>query len=107
MAEYLELTDLEFEQFKIRCQLQKLSEEAGEPDNFWDGDRTHFFLSYDFSIGMFKVDFTWDECHGGDIYFPSRESAHEAVEKIGAERLIKYWLGIPHVLEKKEGKANE
>ena len=44
MAEYLELTDLEFEQFKIRCQLQKLSEEAGETDNFWDGDRTHFFF---------------------------------------------------------------
>ena len=99
MAEYVDLTDLEFEQFAIRCQLQKLSAEAGESENKWDGDRTHFFLYFDFKLGKIMVDFVWDECHGGDVYFPTRESAFNALEKIGSERLIRYWFSLSQILE--------
>ena len=97
MANYVELTSLELEQLKIRRQLKMLSEEAGESANQWDGDQTHFFISYSFETGEIIADFVWDECHG-DIYFPTRESAENAIEKIGVEPLIKYWFGISHVL---------
>ena len=102
MTEYVAMTDFEFEQLKIRRQLQKLSEEASESENGWDGDRTHFFLIYSFELAEIIVDFVWDECHG-DIYFPTRESAKEAIQTIGAEALIKYWFGIPHVLVPEKG----
>lgn len=93
------------EYLKVAAELRRLSAESGELENPWNGDRTHFFLSYSFEEGGIFVDFTWDECRG-DIYFSSREAAKNAAEKIGTERLIKYWFGIPHVLEVKEGEPN-
>ena len=93
------------EYLKVAAELRRLSAESGELDNPWDGDRNHHFLMYDFSVGRLIVDFVWDECHN-DIYFSSREAAKNAAEKIGTERLIKYWFGIPHVLEVKEGEPN-
>ena len=93
------------EYLKVAAELRRLSAESGEFENPWDGDRTHFFLSYSFEKGGIFVDFTWDECHG-DIYFSAREDAKNAAETIGTERLIKYWFGIPHVLEVKEGEPN-
>ena len=97
MTEYMKMTGFELEHFKIRQQLQELSRKAGEAENEWNGDQIHFFLSYDFEAGKIFADFAWDECHG-DVYFPTRESAREAIAIIGVERLIKYWFGIPHIL---------
>lgn len=94
------------EYLKVAAELRRLSAESGEPDNPWDGDANHYFIVFDFSENRLAIDWVWNQCLPG-IYFPTREAAKEAAEKIGAERLIKYWLGIPHVLEKKEGKANE
>ena len=93
------------EYLKVAAELRRLSAESGELDNPWDGDRNHHFLMYDFSVGRLIIDFVWDECHN-DIYFSSREAAKNAAEKIGTERLIKYWFGIPYVLEVKEGDSN-
>lgn len=103
MSHYLELDDFELEYLKIRLQLRKLMEEAyGGPFTFKGG---HIYCLYYF-FDLDKVDVMGthlDEFLDTDIYFPTVESAEEAVLLIGEERLKKYYFCI----EEKDGTNNE
>lgn len=78
---------------QMQTKWKRLSLEAGEADNPWDGENMHWFaywhclskeLRYDFS-GMWKQEKT---------YFHSKESLKAAIAELGEENVKKYILEV-------------
>ena len=93
MPNYIELTDFELEYLKIRLQLRKLMQEAYANMSLLQNVRIYLYYSFlrdtidcYKSFGASVVD--------TDIYFPTVESAEEAVFLIGEERLKKYYFCV-------------
>lgn len=102
MSHYLELDDFELEYLRIRLQLRKLKEEAYANMSLLQNVRIYLYYSllrdtidcYK-SFGASVVD--------TDIYFPTVESAENAILLIGEDRLKKYYFCI----EEKDGTNND
>ena len=95
MPNYIELTDFELEYLKIRLQLRKLMQDA-----YVNSDKSIkdsiFYLYYSRLRDVSDVNkvsaagSTIDK----DIYFPTVESAENAILLIGADRLKKYYFCV-------------
>ena len=100
------------EQIRVRIELQRLADaaneaaiEIGEEDpTLWNYDNNHFYIFFDCNEGKLNVTFEWDQ-RCDLIYFPSAVSAFVAIEKLGDERILRYYFGIEP--ESEEGGADE
>lgn len=99
------------EQIRLRIELQRLADAAneeeqaasGEDPTEWDTINNHFFIYYDCEEDSVRVNFEWDQkCDL--IYFPSSDAAYAAIDKLGAERILRYYFGIEP--EPEEGGAD-
>ena len=99
------------EQIRVRIELQHLADAANEAEltatgddpTVWDTINSHYYIYWDCEEECLDVHFEWD--HRADlIYFPSAEAAYDAIEKLGAERIMRYLFDIdPELLEDKDG----
>ncbi len=74
------------EKFLILSELNYLSACSAEPYKAWDGETKHYCIVLDTTSDKVHVVFN-ETCVGFAPYFPSREAALEAIEKIGEEKL--------------------
>lgn len=90
-------TEEEAKEAKIRLQMQtkwrRLSLEAGEADNPWDGDRRHWFAYWHCRSKEIRYDFS-DIWKQEKTYFPSEESLEAAISEFGEENVKKYIFGV-------------
>ena len=73
--------------------LAELKEFAEPRDAEWDGAKKHYCIRYNIDRGDFVVDYNHTLRHA-TLYFASAEAAHEAIEKVGEERIKKYYLEV-------------
>jgi hypothetical protein len=78
------------EYFKVLHELKELADD----DKTWDGENGHWGLDYDTFEDKIDISERLYDISGGAYYFKSKESAQAAVEKIGEERLKKYYFFI-------------
>lgn len=87
----------EAEEAKTRLQMQtkwkRLSLEAGEADNPWDGKHNHYFVFWNLEDEILDTD-----CNITMIfqktYFPTFKSLKAAISELGEENVKKYILGV-------------
>ena len=103
------------EQIRVRIELQRLADaaneaefnEIGDDPTAWDTINSHYYIYWDVEDECLDVLFEWDQ-RADLIYFPSDESARDAITKLGAERIMRYLFDIdPAQLEDKDGGADE
>lgn len=84
--------DAEFEALrrKYLATYERMSLEAGEASNPWDGNTFHFCAIYDGGIRIAGVCNTRDM----NVHFPSEETCRNAVETIGEGNFKKYILKV-------------
>ena len=78
------------EYLKVLHELKKLADN----DKTWDGENYHWQIDYDTFENKIDINAMIYSISGGAYYFKSKESAQAAVEKIGEERLKKYYFFI-------------
>ena len=102
------------EKIRVRIDLQRLADAANEAEltatgddpTVWNTINNHYYIYWDCEGEFLDVLFEWDQ-RADLIYFPSAEAAHDAIEKLGAERIMRYLFDIdPEQLEDKDGGAN-
>lgn len=78
---------------KMQTKWKRLSLEAGEADNPWDGEHEHHFAYWSYSEEEICY---YHHCFGnsGQIYFPFEKSLEAAIAKLGEENVKKYILGV-------------
>ena len=81
-----EEAEFELERRKVITELNRFSCE-------FKVDNRNYYLFYECVNGLLY--FTYDNYHKrSDIYFESEEKVNEAIEHVGKERILKYYLGI-------------
>lgn len=79
--------------FKMQTKWKRLSLEAGEAENPWDGGHLHYLAYWDCTNKKIGND-----CHtqwiNGATPFPSKESLQAAIAELGEENVKKYILGV-------------
>lgn len=102
------------EQIRVRIELQRLADAVNEDEltvtgddpTVWDTINSHYYIYWNCEDECLDVLFEWD-VRADLIYFPSDETARDAIEKLGAERIAQYYLGVdPDELAPKEGDAD-
>lgn len=82
------------EKQKIKTELQRFADEHNDPDQEeWDGENEHYRIGYDIDADDFITTSGWNIIRD-DIYFTSKEIAEDAVNKVGAKRIMKYLFGV-------------
>lgn len=86
----------EAEEAKTRLQMQakwkRLSLEAGEADNPWDGECGHWEVNYYVNDGINYDRMT--TCQDGVVHFPTKNDLKAAIAELGEENVKKYILGV-------------
>lgn len=87
----------EAEEELARCKMlakwKRLSVEAGEEENEWNGDNTHWAAYYTYYGN--KIDTYGDQCcRDRNIYFPNEKSLFDAIKELGEENVKKYILEV-------------
>lgn len=79
------------EQLKVLHELEQLADD----DQLWDDANKHFVIAYDNSLSCLYVEY-WRKAQTlpRTYYFKSIQSAEAAINKIGADRLKKYYFCI-------------
>ena len=72
---------------------EAVRQKSGEDPTVWDTVNNHYYVLFDVDKQKICVTFEWDQ-RADLIYFPSAESAVQAVVEIGAERILQYYLGV-------------
>ena len=85
-----EAAEFEATRRKYLAMYERMSIEAGELNNAWDGDNFHYAAFYDNGIRVGGFTNTRDM----NIHFPSEETCRNAVETIGEDNFKKYILKI-------------
>lgn len=85
-----ELAEFEAARRKYLAMYERMSTEAGELSNEWDGNNFHYAAFYDNGIRVGGFTKTRDM----NIHFPSEETCRKAIESIGEGNFIKYILRI-------------
>lgn len=87
-----EEAEFEVERLKVLEELKEFSYEFS--DNEWENiDIKQYLMCYSYSAG--KIDIVthgWDKHN--EIYFKTKEDAKKAIEKIGEDRLKKYYFKV-------------
>lgn len=82
------------EKQKIKTELQRFADEHNDPDQEeWDGENEHYRIGYDIDADDFITTSGWNIIRD-DIYFTSKEIAEDAVNKVGAKRIMKYLFDV-------------
>ena len=79
------------EKQKIKTELQRFADKHNDPTKKeWDGENFHYYIVYD----VIDDDLTTTTAsilrHIDDVYFSSEELAEDAINEVGAERILKY-----------------
>lgn len=78
---------------KMVTKWERLSIEAGEGENEWDGGHIHWTAYYGhYDNKVMTCSGEW--CKYTDIYFPTKESLLDAIKELGEENVKKYILGV-------------
>ena len=79
---------------KIRRKLEKFAEEHNYCEINWcDSNQSKYFIYYNYESN--KIDVGWNNyTTHADVYFTLKETAEEAIEFIGEERLIKDYFRV-------------
>ena len=72
---------------------KRLSIEAGEDDNSWDGEHHHWAVSWDYRGKRFQY-FAYESSKYMNHHFPSADSLKAAIAELGEENVKKYILGV-------------
>ena len=72
---------------------EAVRQKSGEDPTVWDTVNNHYYVFFDVDKQKICVTFEWDQ-RADLIYFPSSESALQAVVEIGAERILQYYFGV-------------
>lgn len=78
---------------KMLVKWKRLSIEAGEEDNPWDGRNLHWAVSWDCEGKCFHY-FAYENCKYPISHFPSSDSLKAAIAELGEENVKKYILGV-------------
>lgn len=78
---------------RMQTKWKRLSLEAGEADNPWDGKHKHYYAYWDSYEKKIGNDYN-SGLIDGLIHFPSEESLKAAIAEIGKENVKKYILGV-------------
>jgi hypothetical protein len=78
------------EQLKVLHELEELADD----DQEWDGDHRHFVIKYKHDVNKLSIEY-WITDQHCQFYFKSMQSAQAAINKIGEERLKKYYFCVP------------
>lgn len=86
-----EEAEFKLEQLKVLHELEELADD----DQPWDKNNSHYNIAYEYEDNNIRIE-SWKHYQTSPIkyYFKSHESAQAAIDKIGEDRLIKYYFGI-------------
>lgn len=89
-----EEAEFKLEQLKVFHELEQLADD----DQPWDGNLPHYYIQYDYyKDGWMAPDYTYS-IKDNMFYFQTREAAQATIDKIGKDRLKKYYFCIPEEL---------
>lgn len=77
------------EQLKVLHELEQLADD----DQEWNCQNRHHIISYDHDLDRLVID-RWTSNQLCQYYFKSQESAQIAIDKIGVDRLKKYYFRV-------------
>lgn len=87
-----EEAEFEVERIKVLEELKKFSYEFSDEE--WEyGDFDKFILYYNYETNEIDIDCFWN-CKYDSIHFKTKEDAEKAIDKIGEERLKKYYFKV-------------
>lgn len=90
-----EIAEEEIKRNEIMVKWRRLSIEAGELENPWDGNHNHWCAYYDYVIKKIETIATSARIrHANEICFPTSQSLVAAVKEIGEADFTKYVLGV-------------
>jgi len=78
------------EKLKVLAELKEFAEPS---DAKWDGTVPHYSIVYDFHNREILIDYNL-RSKFTSIYFASEKDAKTAVDRVGEERIKKYYLGV-------------
>ncbi len=78
-----------FEKLKITAELKNFAESN---DAIWNAQNMHYYFAYSHNYGLI-IEQTANDKHAG-LYFASKEDGLTAIEKIGKDRILKYYLEV-------------
>ena len=71
-------------------------EQLADDDQPWNSSACHWYLAYSYIGNSEEIEaISSERIRSNRFYFKSRESAQAAIDKIGKERLMKYYFKIP------------
>lgn len=85
-----EEADFAIQKLKVLAELKEFAEPR---DAEWDGAIKHYCIRYNVEQRDFIIDYNYTYKHA-TLYFASAEAAQEAIEKVGKERVKKYYLEV-------------
>lgn len=94
---FLTMKKAEFarEKQKIKIELQGFAYEHNDPDQEeWDEVNRHWSISYDHKEGEFDIACATFLMDMGQVFFSSKEIAEDAINKVGAKRIMKYLFNV-------------
>lgn len=80
----------ETERLKVLAEMKDFEE---SPERKWNRDNDHYYITWNHLEKEIYIDFELDLKHD-DIYFESLKKAQECIDKIGINRIKKYYLRI-------------
>lgn len=79
------------EKQKVKTKLQRFADEHNDPEKLeWDGINPHYTIRYDIGDEALVRSSNYVVKNINDIYFTSEDIVKNAVDYIGAERILKY-----------------
>ena len=78
---------------QMQTKWKRLSLEAGEADNPWDGEHKHYEVWYSDCWNEIRINYIYSGRYG-TVTFPSEDSIKAAIAEIGEENVKKYILGV-------------
>lgn len=78
---------------KMLAKWKRLSIEAGEGENKWNGENDHWMIGYSHSLSEVQT-LRLIDCKYSEVCFPTKKSLLAAIEEIGEDNVKRYILGV-------------
>lgn len=85
-----EEAEFEAERLKVIAEMREFEESS---ENKWDTYNNHYCIYWSYIRNEISIDAYVDYKHD-DIYFESKEMAEECIEKVGVDRLKRFYLRV-------------
>lgn len=90
-----EEAEFEAEKRKVITELEIFALENNDEIDWENRNREkRYYLCYNHDLNTLEFNWSWNIQNQGVIYFSSRKTCGQAVEKVGADRIKKYLFGI-------------